>query len=202
MDLIEKINKSFEKTLPGEAAQLKMAPSIRKPTREYNLKSAQKSSIMILLCKKKGSLQIPFILRKKGRNIHSGQVSFPGGKKEHSDKDLIETAIRETHEEIGVLVARKNVLGTMTDLYIPPSNFLVTPVIAYIKDSPKFNLSISEVEAAFYIDFFLFKNISLQKTEVISTPYGKIKAPGYYLDPHFIWGATAMIISELVEMLK
>lgn len=199
--LINKIKKEIaDSKLPGQDAQLKMI-SYKKKLKPP-AKDAKKAGILILLYLKKKDLFTVLIQRNKYPGVHSGQISFPGGQKEKNDKDLIHTAIREAEEELGADLTNINIIGTLTPLYIEVSNFDVLPVIGWLKGTPTFKPDIKEVENIIEIklkDLLDDKNIDFLNF----TKFGKkIKAPCYSIKKFQIWGATAMIISELVEIIK
>ena len=134
--------------------------------------------------------------------MHSGQVALPGGKIEDQDADLVETALRETEEEIGVKANTIEVLRPMTELYISPSNFLVKPTLAKIDYTPKFIKQASEVEEVIPANLkdFLKKPTQLG---LINTSYtGDKKVMSYQIEGHTVWGATAMMLSEMQVLLN
>ena len=116
--------------LPGEESHLEMIP-FRKPSSSYksNYSTAKESAVMCLIFEKNNELFGLLMERTEDGGKHSGQVSFPGGKKELTDDNLLDTALRETYEEIGIQYQTVTVLGELTRVYIPVSNFLVQPFI-------------------------------------------------------------------------
>jgi len=195
--------KEFQKGLPGSKAQQKMSPSIRNHSNKKNDPSlARDSSVLILFYQKGDDLYFPLIERTNGDHKHSGQISLPGGKYEHSDKNLVETAIRETEEELGLLGEKIHIIGPTTGLYIPISNFQVQPIVAYYDGLPQFKADPFEVNQVIETNIKeLFKAENKQE-EIIYKNGFKIKAPFYKVKGHKLWGATAMIVSELEELLK
>jgi 8-oxo-dGTP pyrophosphatase MutT (NUDIX family) len=192
--------------LPGLNAQLRMAPELRhKDVRSMGEgRNAIKSSVLILLYpSERDRPVIVFIQRPVYNGAHSGQISFPGGRYEIDDPGLEYTALRETHEEIGVKPEQVEVLGKLTDLYIPPSNFLVCPYVGVLDHPPVFNPDPQEVAAIIEVDFSLFfhkdnctfKSVSLMDGDIIQTPC-------FNINGHVIWGATAMILEELLDTLR
>jgi len=135
--------------------------------------------------------------------IHSRQISLPGGKFEKTDRDLVETAIREAKEEVGIEPSAVNIIGTLTPLYIPPSNYIVTPVAGWSEHRPEFIRDPREVEEIIEIslaDFLDDRNI---KTKRIKLFLGlSTNLPCYYIGGNIIWGATAMMLSEFRTILK
>lgn len=143
------------------------------------------------------------ILRKTYRGVHSNQVGFPGGRVEVYDKNLKHTALRETEEEVGISKDDVRVIKKLTKLYIPPSDFWVHPYVGIIDKTPILKPQESEVEKILEVnldDFLDEENLIIQK---LSTSYAsEIEVPAYLLNGHVVWGATAMMLSELKELLK
>lgn len=143
------------------------------------------------------------ILRKTYRGVHSNQVGFPGGRVEVYDKNLKHTALRETEEEVGISKDDVRVIKKLTKLYIPPSDFWVHPYVGIIDKTPILKPQESEVEKILEVnldDFLDEENLIIQK---LSTSYAsEIEVPAYMLNGHVVWGATAMMLSELKELLK
>jgi len=195
--------KEFEKGLPGYEAQQKMAPSLRDHSNKENDPNlARDSSVLILFYQKGGQFFFPLIKRSIGDIRHSGQISLPGGKFELSDKNLVDTAIRETEEELGLLGNKIHIIGPITGLYIPVSNFQVQPIVGYYDGLPQFKADSFEVNQIFETNISeIFKTDNKHETVLRKNGF-EIKAPYYDVKGHKLWGATAMIISELEELLK
>jgi 8-oxo-dGTP pyrophosphatase MutT (NUDIX family) len=197
---IEKLKERLKQPLPGEEKQFLMAPVARQrikdiPPHSFNPK---KSAVLILIFPLNNQLKTVLIQRPEYEGVHSGQVAFPGGKFEDEDRDLAETALRETYEEIGIATKEITILGSLTDLYVNPSNFLVSPFIGYMNEVPSFNANEREVKKIIVIDLELLNDISIQGIKSIVMSNGiKIKTPYYNVEGLTVWGATAMIISEL-----
>ncbi len=143
------------------------------------------------------------ILRKTYKGVHSNQIGFPGGKVEKEDKDLLHTALRETHEEVGVPPADVEVIKSLTQIYIPPSNFEVYPYIGICRSPSGFILQKSEVEALIEVSLADFMDDKLVFTKKLSTSYAEsVEVPAFKLNGYTVWGATAMMLSEVKELLK
>lgn len=203
---LNRIADLFNETLPGEQAQFKMAPENRKV---FQIKSELKpvqAAVLVLLypSDKNDELCIPLIKRASDSSVHSKQISFPGGKCEPQDNDVVATALREAKEEIGIIPQKINVVGTLSNLYIPPSNFNVTPIVGYSLTEPVFKPDISEVERILKIplQFFIDDENKTTATLFAGNPKVEIECPAWIYDGEIIWGATAMILSELIEVLK
>jgi len=197
---IEQLKIRFKKPLPGEDAQFLMAPYTRQhihhlEPENYN---PRKSAVLILLFPFENSIYTILIQRPIYNGVHSGQVSFPGGKFEEADTDLDHTALRETFEEIGVPSNDIEIIGKLSDLYINPSNFLVSPFIGYTNKKPNFFMDAYEVQKIIMVDLFNLNESSIKSEKTITHSNGhKIKTPYYEIDGLTVWGATAMMISEL-----
>jgi len=188
--------------LPGEDAHKIMSPPHRLKLKEYQSpdKKPKLSSVLILLCITESDILIPLIRRNIYEGPHSGQISFPGGKVEESDTDSIHTAIRETEEELGIS-SGVEVIGTLTPLYIPISNYLVTPVLAVHKDIPAFIPDPAEVDEIHLVNLKNLADPLAIGNETFSSSMGKnFDAPCFIIGNLIIWGATAMIISELLHV--
>lgn len=192
--------------LPGESAQYKMAPIERLAElkrQALQKQTARKAAVMALFYPDDNQqTHIVLILRKTYRGVHSNQVGFPGGKVEPEDASLLHTALRETQEEVGVNPAEIKVIKPLTDIFIPPSNFVVHPFIGYSESRLLFTKQDEEVEDIIEValSHFLDDEILTQKT--LTTSYATdIKVPAYLLNGHVVWGATAMILSEIRYLL-
>ncbi|WP_299118011.1 CoA pyrophosphatase [uncultured Winogradskyella sp.] len=193
--------------LLGEEAHAKLSPPYRLDLAEKykeKRKSASKAGVMALFypdenCK----THLVFILRKSYKGVHSGQIGFPGGKVEKTDLDIMETALRETEEEIGVPTKQVEVLKTLSPLYIPPSNFMVHPFLGISRDTLQFVKQETEVEEILEVrlnDFLDDRNIVNTK---VPTSYNvEVEVPAFKLNGHIVWGATAMMLSEIKVLLK
>lgn len=197
---IDRLSIELQKGLPGEEVQYRMAPSYRPRMSKEEILSQQPrlGGVMLLLYEKPEGLHIVLTQRKDYNGVHGGQMSFPGGKKDAGDIDLIETALRETKEEVGIEKEKIKVIGRLSELYIPPSNFLVYPVVGFAQSLTGFIPQKEEVEKVVEIplSFFLDKaNINLH-TEIKLFNGAVVEVPAYVYDTHIIWGATAIILSE------
>ncbi|MFO7844856.1 MAG: CoA pyrophosphatase [Bacteroidales bacterium] len=199
-DFFNQLKEEFRRELPGEPAQEKMAPKVRR-----HFKSTTKrrnAGVLILLYPKNNQLYTVCIKRSEYEGAHSGQISFPGGKFEPGDYTLENTALRESKEEIGIDIEKVNILGQLTPLHIPVSNFYVLPFVGFYASAPKFKRDPNEVEKIIEVplsDLLHPENCTLQKFH-----YGDLAftAPIYKPKELVIWGATAMIMSEFLEVVK
>ncbi len=183
-----------------------MSPPYRKvlSIKEARSKNAKESAVLILMYKKNNEAYIVLTERAIYKGKHSGQISFPGGKKEDIDFNLEMTALREAEEEIGIDINKITVLSALSYLYIPVSNFLVFPFVAIYKNIPKFKKDDTEVAKILEIkilDLLNSKNIT-EKEIRIDYKNLTFKTPAYKVNGVEVWGATAMILSEFLEVVK
>ena len=200
IDKIDLLKKRLQKPLPGLIAQNKMAARVRELPAVIP-DNAKLSAVLAILFPKNGTLNLVLIKRVDDGKPHSGQISFPGGRKDISDASLQDTALRETFEEIGISPANIQLLGELTSLYIPVSYSQVHPFIGYMQHQPKYKLSDNEVQYTLEVplhEFFAPEKKIVTKITPAAFPDITLTAPAYQWDAeHLIWGATAMIISEL-----
>lgn len=143
------------------------------------------------------------ILRKTYKGVHSSQVSFPGGKVEISDNGLMTTALRETYEEVGVAPDDVMVIKEISEIFIPPSNFIVQPFIGLYKYPKPFVKQDSEVEMLLEISLLDFLDEANVVVKKLSTSYAlDIEVPAFKLNGYIVWGATAMMLNEIKELIK
>lgn len=200
-NIIDKLKDLVLDELPGMETHLTMTP-YRRLTKEIP-DNRRESSVLILLYEKEGEIYFPLILRKSYNGVHSNQMGFPGGKKENFDESFYHTAIRETQEEIGVSTSKVNLIGELSSLYIPPSNFMVYPYLAYLKTPEILIKDPREVEEIIEIPLFsLLDDNLLGETTVELSSKMKLKTPYFNLQNKVVWGATAAILAEFKVLLK
>ncbi|MCE7061077.1 CoA pyrophosphatase [Dyadobacter sp. CY343] len=198
----EQLAKKLKYPLPGDSAhKLMQASSKLRLTFKPNSRT-RKSAILILFYPHQNEIYFPLILRPAYDGVHSGQVAFPGGRYELTDKDLIRTALREAQEEIGLRLNDVKILGILTELFIPASNFYVLPVIAAMPYRPDFYPDPREVEDIFEIKLEEISDINIIGSSDIQVRGEQVHAPHYMVQGYKIWGATAMMISELLTVLN
>jgi len=190
--------------LPGTEVQWQMASSDRMVRNFPRMpgKDARAASVLILLYPDKGSVYTVFMQRPDYKGVHGGQISFPGGKQELSDENAIQTALREAQEETGVNPEEITVLATLTPLFIPVSNIVVTPVVAWINKKPLFSHRADEVEFLFDADIKRFFEPDLVRTKPVKIGNETLDVKYYDYEGHMIWGASAMILHELLVILR
>lgn len=199
--IIKALSQELQQPLPGWEAQRQMATELHKKARVVPRQDARKAAVLILLFPSNKQLHLPLILRPVYAGVHSGQMALPGGKVESRDVDLIDTALRETGEEIGIWVERQQVLGQLSELYIFPSNIRVAPVVAYIPAQPQYVPDPTEVAAVVNVPVEVLNNPQYQTTSPVTVVGGDtVEAPAYKVEKRIVWGATAMMLSEFLTV--
>lgn len=192
-------------TLPGESSQLKMAPATRLVEQKYRSlqeDTARKAAVMVLFYGVE-ELHIALIRRTYDGSVHSGQIALPGGEKEAIDKSLLETAKRELYEEIGVKEENYQVVRELTDIYIPPSNFYVQPYMAVCHKPPVFYKQDREVAEVLQISLDQLLDDKCLTTTKLKSAYDTwIEVPAFKIESDIVWGATAMILYEVRDLIK
>jgi 8-oxo-dGTP pyrophosphatase MutT (NUDIX family) len=205
-DFLQYVPNIIPVILPGESAHAKMAPLerlIELKNLDLKEKKPRVAAVMMLLYPKEGDTHLILIVRNTYKGVHSSQIAFPGGKYETSDADFEETALRETQEEIGVAPENINVIKHFTPIYIPPSNFLVHPFLGIAKEELLFYPDSREVADIIELPLSVFLNDEIIIETPLSTSYAEnVLVPAFKIEQHLVWGATAMMLSELRDVLK
>ena len=205
-EFLEYVPKIMEVTLPAKEAHYKMVPFeriLKMESMEINSLNPKKAAVMMLFYPKKGMTHLVLIVRNSYEGVHSAQIAFPGGKFEPEDKTYEITALRETHEEIGIHPNSIEILRSFTHLYIQPSNFLVYPFLGICKEEVLFIPDINEVAEIIELPLSIFLGEDVVVSVNISTSYANnLMVPAFKIGEHIVWGATAMMLSELKEVLK
>lgn len=206
-DFIHHIERQLQKPLPGRDAQFKMAHVARSVYEGPPPADAMQAAVLALFFFKQNSWRIALIERESGnvRDRHRGQISFPGGRRDETDAGLQATALREAEEEIGVPASKIKLLGALTSLYIPVSNFHVHPFVGILEDysPPPFIPQAGEVKNILEPAFEVFTNPSTRHITSIQVGENLVlpKVPCFNIEGNIVWGATAMMLSELLEAL-
>lgn len=161
----------------------------------------KEASVMMLIYPKNDIPHFVLIERTASTGKHSGQIAFPGGRKEKTDADNSVTALRETEEEIGVLIEEQQLIMPLTAIYIPPSNYMVYPYLAFAKVELQFTPQPSEVKSIVEIALFELLDHRNEKRTTLSTSYmKKVNVPCFYFGETMVWGATAMMLQEIKDL--
>lgn len=203
--LIQLIRKGFEKPLPGVAAHRMVVPLSRALNGVEEARSSgdfRESAVVALFREKNDEAHLVLMQRPAYDGVHSGQISFPGGKREDFDQDLRSTALREMTEEIGIREDEVQLLGALTEIFIPPSKFIVQPWIAFTHRELKFLPDPVEVSEVLEFPWRKFQEgASLQEVDMNIRGF-KAKVPAFVIDDKVIWGATAMMIAEIIRITE
>jgi len=206
MDLekvVKRLELMLQYPLPGRLGQITMSPQ---PIDEKRFASMirddhRKGAVLMLFYPDADNSFIPFIKRPSYPGVHGGQIAFPGGKWEPEDSDLGITAIREAEEEIGIDASKVKLLGKLSDVYIPPSNFMVSPYIGFLEETPIFHPDPKEVERIINCPFPLLLDKNIRKVTKVSASSGlSLEAPYFDIEQEVIWGATAMMLGEFTYL--
>jgi 8-oxo-dGTP pyrophosphatase MutT (NUDIX family) len=204
LTLIDKLSKRLKNALPSALAHdpLRAVPVGNViPKFEHKL-PPRPGSVLILLYPSNGRIMFPLIKRSEYKGAHSGQVSLPGGKAE-AGEDSIQTALREAQEEIGIDPSVVKVIGRLSDFFVVPSNFLVTPVVGYVENAPEFKPDPYEVVRILTGDVEeLIREDAIQMREIIAAGEFRMNAPHFEIENEVVWGATAMMLNEFRFVLR
>jgi 8-oxo-dGTP pyrophosphatase MutT (NUDIX family) len=202
----QELKHKLSKELSGISSHLKMAPEHRleqlksgkEPTQD-----ARKSAVLILFFHEDEVLKMIVIRRSVYVGIHSGQIAFPGGRYEEEDGNVQVTALREIEEEIGITKDKIEIIGRLSDIYVPPSNFLISVFVGYLSDKPIYKIDEREVDDVIEIPFsdFFKQDVIKKKDFYVNSIKATSNAPYYDVTNAEIWGASAMVISELIDLL-
>lgn len=206
-ELTARLSERMAAPLPGLDAQLQMASGVRVKAVKNSMPDTSKARIgavlIALFPDKNGIVRTVLMKRPDYDGTHSGQVSFPGGKVEEEDVDIVATALREAEEEVNIKPQEVKVIGQLTELYIPPSNFLVHPVLGVLEKPPVLMPDKHEVQSIHIPELsYLLRDDIIDEKEIELRSGFKLRTPYFKVDGHTVWGATAMIIAELKDILK
>jgi 8-oxo-dGTP pyrophosphatase MutT (NUDIX family) len=199
------ITQKLAEPLPNEKAHQEVY-SYARPGIEWIRQQGitpRESAVLILLYEEQGELKFPIIQRPEYDGVHSRQMALPGGSTEIQDKNLWRTAIRETEEEIGVDADRIEQVGSLSEVYIPPSNFLVKPFLGIFHGIPRFKADPTEVDGLYPVPLDEIKTRILRRESIhIPRFNGTSKVTCFYLAKKLVWGATAMILNEFHHVVR
>ncbi|KAF0239442.1 MAG: nudix [Prolixibacteraceae bacterium] len=193
------IKKALSQTLPGQISHRKMLPPNRELSAQPDeLSRIKHSSVLLLLFIENNELNACLIKRPARMKHHAGQIALPGGRIEKGETAL-ETALRETWEEIGITSDQIVILGSLSEIYVQVSRFQIHPFVGWLDKKPEFVINENEVEKTISFPLKLTTN-SFEEVE-LETLTGTLKVPCFRFEDEIIWGATAMILSELKDIL-
>ena len=202
-DLQHKLTDRLKQPLPGAMAHdpLRAIPVGSVMPRFEHTLSPKPGGVLILLYESNGRIKFPLIKRPEYLGTHSGQISLPGGKAEPGES-IIETALREGEEEIGVPRDAVNVLGILSEFFVIPSNFLVTPVVGVVNGLPVFKPDAKEVARILVGDVDdLIAAEAVRQKEIMAAGKFRMMAPHFEIENEVVWGATAMMLNEFRTIL-
>jgi 8-oxo-dGTP pyrophosphatase MutT (NUDIX family) len=204
-EFLQFVPKLISAELPALKAHLKMAP-LERLTQLQNQsieKNDPRSAAVLMLCyPKNGATHLVLIVRNSYEGVHSAQIAFPGGKYENDDINFAATAIRETFEEVGVDPQKVELIKPFTQVYIPPSNFIVYPYLAICHEEIDFIPDPKEVADIIELPIATFLSDTIVIETELKTSYANsVMVPAFQIKHHTIWGATAMMLSELKDLM-
>ena len=196
--------KEIKKALAGNLRGIKshqkmMPPNRRLRAADSDKKRLKPSSVLLLLFFENDELFVCLIKRPATMKHHAGQVALPGGRHEPGETPL-ETALRETWEEIGITSDKIEILGSLSELFVDVSGFLIHPFVGWLAEKPTFKINPAEVEKTLLFPLLKFKD-ELEETE-LETVSGRLKVPCFFFEGEIIWGATAMILAEFYDAVE
>ncbi|MFY7829898.1 MAG: NUDIX hydrolase [Flectobacillus sp.] len=199
---IDNLRARFQHPMPGEIAHARMASSSRLKFKSVPNDKTRQSAVLILFYPNEGKIHLPLILRPAYDGVHGGQMAFPGGRKEKEDENLIRTAMREAQEEIGIRLTDVKIIGEISKLYIPPSNFYVQPVVGYMDKKPDFYPDPREVDYVVEVSLDELLDPKIIGKKILNVRGTEVEASYFDIQGHTVWGATAMMIAEVIELIQ
>lgn len=198
--LLNTLKTRLQLPLPGKEAQYLLAPSYRSGMDEQGPR--KKAGVILLLYLKNNEIHFPLTERPVYNGAHSGQISFPGGQVDPSDKTTIDTALRECEEEIGIKASKIEVIGELTSLFIPASKFEVFPLIGFLREAPVFIPQVEEVASIIEVPLSLILSENCIEYKKVEFNGLEESIPYYNIFGKMVWGATAMMLSEFIYIWK
>ncbi len=198
---INSLTSKLKGSLPGVEFQRKFMHEERLLSNIQPNETTRQSAVLVAFYPSDGEVYLPLILRPAYDGAHGGQMALPGGKMEYADENLVRTALREAQEEVGVKAMDVNIIGELTDVFIPVSNFMVKPIVGFLDYKPDFFLDKREVDKLFEIKFSDFLKLENKGIRSITVGKRNLTVPGFAIQNQWIWGATALIINEIVEVI-
>lgn len=199
--LLAHLKEALSKPLPGPLAQLRMAPAGRSLAPAPGV-TPKPAAVLLALVWHEGTLHILLTQRSARLHCHKGEISFPGGIFDCKDGDISQTALRETEEELGVPRQTFTLIGSLTPLYVPPSEALITPYVAWVETLPVLQPNPDEVDRVLLVPLSTFWKPETHHEITFEVNGRPVSAPSYRYNGAVIWGATAMMLSELLTVLE
>jgi len=198
---VEDIRLALTRPLPGVTAQVRLAPPYRlEQLYQAPPADARPAGVLIAVYPRDEALHFLLTRRTDGVDKHKGQISLPGGKQEDGES-LLDTALRETREEVGVTIDAAAVLGMLSPVYIPPTGFLITPYVAAVPDRPRFAVMHREVAELIEVPLAALFDPTIVRREMWMLRGVEVEVPFFQIGPHKVWGATAMVLSEFATAI-
>lgn len=205
-NFLQSVPRLISESLKASDSHLKMAPIERVKyyqNYDYSIHNPKASAVVTLFYPKNDATKLLLIVRSTYPGVHSSQIAFPGGKKDQEDQNLEQTALRELYEEVGVSKDQVQLVKQWSELYIPPSNFLVTPFLGIVTELPQWSIQKEEVAEIIELDLDILLSEEIVQHVSMTTSYAtNLDVPAFMIDGHVVWGATAMILSEVKESIK
>lgn len=202
---LERLRDRLLRPLPGLSAHAEVMSYVRQTANQVREMRSdyREGAVLVLLYPQAAVWHTALIVRPTYDGVHSGQVAFPGGKRDPDDRDLVFTALREAEEEVGVVPASVELLGQLSEVYIPPSNFLVRPYVGVASERPLFRLDPREVDALLEVPVSHFlSDAAVGKYPIRLSTGLQMKVDAFDVNGHLVWGATAMMLAELRAVLN
>lgn len=168
----------------------------------YNVTTERRAGVLLMFYPKRGAPHVLFTKRSKEVAEHKGEISFPGGAYDPEDETILQTALRESREELGLNVNELEILGELDDVYVPPTRFLITPFIAFAREPPKPRPSASEISEVIEIPVSELLDPSILREELRGAGGMKRYLQFYNYEDHVIWGATARILKQFLDLVS
>ncbi len=189
--------------LPGWEAQQRMVPTERRVEQPEPQPDYRKSAVFALFYPEDNGTHLLFIRRPVYNGHHSGQIAFPGGKQEPNDRDMVDTALRETEEEVGIHRDKIEILGSLSQVQIPVSKFTVQPYVGWIDHKPALSIQEEEVDEVLTFHIHHLLNIENEvRRRILVGENWRINVPCFEFEGHIVWGATALMTAELTTILR
>ena len=184
-------------------ARFDMAPTDRRHMQPDPANPPRHSAVLILIYPRAGA-GLHLLLTKRAEHLrgHKGQISFPGGRRDKSDASDIDTALRETCEEVGLCRDHIEIIGRLNELWIPPSNYDVVPIVGLMTDEPQPVPSPAEVAKVIAMPLADLLDHDIKQSTPMTFRGRPYDVPYYAVDGHVVWGATGMMLSELEARLR